>query len=57
MAEQLEERNVVFAVAGVRTAALPELERFGLTETIGQEHIFPTLEEAIDAFHPAKPAQ
>ena len=56
LAEQLEERNVVFAVAGVRTAALPELERFGLTAKIGQERIFPTLEEAIAAFERTKPA-
>ncbi len=56
LAEQLQERNVVFAVAGARTAALPELERFGLTAKIGQERIFPTLAEAIAAFERTKPA-
>ncbi len=51
LADQLTQRNVVFAVAGARRAVIvPELERFGLTDKIGQEHLFGSLEEAIAAF-------
>ena len=50
LADELAERDVTFAVAEVRTAVLPELDRFGLTEKIGPERIFATLEQAIAAF-------
>ena len=53
-AEQLEERDVVFAVADVRNAVRPELDRFGLSAVIGEERIFGSLEEAIAAFHADK---
>ena len=57
LAGQLEARGVVFAVADVRAAVRPELERFGLTDAIGEERIFATLEDAVAAFRAAKPAQ
>ena len=50
VATALEERNVVFVVADVQDAVQPELDRFGLTEKIGADHIFPTLEAAVAAF-------
>ena len=50
LADELAERDVTFAVAEVRTAVLPELDRFGLTEKIGPERIFATLEQAIATF-------
>ena len=51
LAEQLAERDVVFAIADVRRAVRPELDRFGLTAAIGEERIFESLEDAIAAFH------
>jgi len=49
-ADQLEQRGVVFAVAGAPATVVSELERFGLTDKIGREHIFGSLEEAIAAY-------
>ena len=43
----------MFALAEVRTACAPELDRFGLTEKIGDQRMFATLDEAIAAFHDA----
>ncbi len=57
LADQLKQRGVVLAIAGARKAAAPELELFGVTERIGQEHIFGSLEEAIAAFKESRPAQ
>ena len=57
LAGQLQARGVVFAVADVRGAVRPELERFGLTDAIGEDHIFATLEDAVAAFRAAKPGQ
>ena len=54
VATALEERNVVFVVADVQDAVQPELDRFGLTEKIGADHIFPTLEAAVAAFDSGK---
>jgi len=56
LAEQLKQRDVTFAVADVRAAVRPELDRFGLTEAIGEEHIFATLEDAIASFRASKPS-
>ena len=57
LAQQLAQRGVTFAVADVRADVRPELDRFGLTAAIGEDHIFATLEDAITAFHAAKPSQ
>jgi MFS superfamily sulfate permease-like transporter len=54
LAGQLQARGVVFAVADVRAAVRPELERFGLTDAIGEDHIFATIEDAVAAFRAAK---
>jgi SulP family sulfate permease len=51
LAQQLQERDIVFALAAVQDAVRTELDRFGLTAKIGEEHVFSTLEEAIAAFH------
>lgn len=37
---------MVFAVADAQDNVRPELDRFGLTEKIGEDHIFPTVEDA-----------
>jgi MFS superfamily sulfate permease-like transporter len=56
LADQLKQRNVVFAIAGARAATIQELELFGVTEKIGRDHLFGTLEEAIAAFRAARPS-
>jgi high affinity sulfate transporter 1 len=56
LADQLKQRNVVFAIAGARAATIRELELFGVTEKIGRDHLFGTLEEAIAAFRAARPS-
>jgi MFS superfamily sulfate permease-like transporter len=50
-AEQLGQRGVVFAVAEASDDVLRELDRFGLTDRIGEGRYFATLEEALAAFH------
>ena len=52
-AQQLAERGVVFAVAVVGDDVRRELDRFGLTEKIGEERYFDTLGDAFAAFHEA----
>ena len=53
VAEQLAERGVVFAVAAVSDDVKHELDLFGLTQTIGEERYFDTVEDAIAAFRRA----
>ena len=53
LADQLEARNVVFALAEVRDDVRVELDRFGLTAKVGDARMFATLEAAIAAFHDA----
>jgi high affinity sulfate transporter 1 len=50
VARQLAERNVVFAIVRVQPGVLAELERFGFADTIGRDHVYPTLPTAIAAF-------
>ena len=57
VATALEERNVVFAVAHVQDDVRPELDRFGLTEKIGEDRYFPTVEDAAAAFGRDNPAR
>jgi hypothetical protein len=45
--------GVVFAVAVVSDDVKHEFDRFGLTEAIGEERYFATLDEAIAAFRGA----
>jgi len=52
-AEQLAQRNVVFAVAGASEDSKRELDSFGLTARIGEERYFDTPEEAVAAFRSA----
>jgi len=55
LVDQLKQRGVTFALAGVREEVLPELEEFGIVAKVGNERIFATPEEAIAAFD-ASPA-
>jgi len=50
IAEQLEQRGVVFAVAEAREEVRQELDRFGLTAKIGEARYFDAIEDAIAAF-------
>ncbi len=55
LAGQLADRNVVLCVAGAESV-MPELERFGVVDAIGAEHVFESLDEAVTAFHAAEPS-
>jgi MFS superfamily sulfate permease-like transporter len=49
LAGQLADRNVVLCIAAAQRV-MPELERFGIVDAIGADHIFVTGYEAIAAF-------
>jgi MFS superfamily sulfate permease-like transporter len=51
LAHQLRQRNIVFAVAEPRPAVRAQLDQFGLTDAIGPDHFYATLDAAIAAFH------
>ncbi|MGE5210243.1 MAG: SulP family inorganic anion transporter [Acidobacteriota bacterium] len=53
LAGQLADRNVVLCIAAAQSV-MPELERFGIVDAIGADHIFVTGYEAIAAFHAAE---
>jgi sulfate permease, SulP family len=53
LADQLHERNIVFAVVEPSERLQVELDRFGITERIGADHIYESLEAARRAFHSA----
>lgn len=47
---KLVSRGIVFALARVKQDLLVELAAFGLAESVGPEHIFPTLPTAVAAY-------
>ena len=51
LADQLVSRGIVFAVADASPALRRELDSFGLTEKIGEERYYDSLQAARDAFH------
>jgi high affinity sulfate transporter 1 len=53
LAEQLQARNIVLVVAEASDALKHELDRFGLTQRIGEDHYFDTVARALAAFHSA----
>ncbi len=55
LAQQLAERGVVLAFARVSSFLQADLTRHHVEETIGPEHIFPYLHEALDAFRNSSP--
>ena len=55
LAGQLADRNVVLCVAAAQRV-MPELERFGVIDAIGADHVFASLDDAIAAFHTAEAA-
>jgi len=52
----LKEHDVRFVVAEAMGPVRRELARYGVTDLIGEDAMFPTLAEAHAAFHAAKPA-
>ena len=53
IADELANRNVVFVVAGASHHLRRELDRFDVTDKLGGQRYFDTVEEARDAFHAA----
>jgi MFS superfamily sulfate permease-like transporter len=51
LADQLESRGIVFAVAAASPALRRELDAFGLTAKIGADRYYDSLRAARDAFH------
>jgi high affinity sulfate transporter 1 len=53
LAGQLAERKIVFAITEPTDQLRAELDRFGITEKIGSNHVYDSLDAALDAFHGA----
>ena len=51
LAEQLESRHIDLAIAEASDSLKHELERFGVTAQIGEDHYFDTVSDALKAFH------
>jgi MFS superfamily sulfate permease-like transporter len=47
---ELTDRGIVFALARVKQDLRDALDAYGLTESIGAEHLYPTLPTAVSAF-------
>jgi high affinity sulfate transporter 1 len=47
---ELAGRGIVFALARVKQDLLDDLEAYGLTDSVGTDHIFPTLPTAVAAY-------
>ncbi|MEV5837622.1 sulfate permease [Nocardia sp. NPDC052112] len=47
---ELAKRGIVFAMARVKQDLRDDLDAFGLTEKIGDQHLYPTLPTAVEAF-------
>jgi len=48
--QELTSRGIVFGLARIKQDLRAELEPSGLLERIGEEHLFPTLPTAVDAY-------
>jgi high affinity sulfate transporter 1 len=53
IADQLAKRNVVFVVAAASHHLERELDRFGVSDKLGGQHYYDTVEQARDAFRAA----
>jgi high affinity sulfate transporter 1 len=54
VAQQLRGRGITFAVADAQDAVKVELDRFGVSEIIGDDRYFDTVTAAVEAFHSSK---
>ena len=52
--DQLRERGIVFAIAHPTERARRELDRYGITAKIGEDHVFANGREAVDAFRKSR---
>ena len=50
LVDHLAERGVVFAVAEVHARVKRQLDLFGVTAKIGEEHVYATVQDAVEAF-------
>jgi high affinity sulfate transporter 1 len=55
LADQLQERHITVALCNVEKRVQTEVDRYGITAKIGSEHIYETVEDAIEAFRAAGP--
>jgi MFS superfamily sulfate permease-like transporter len=53
LADQLAKRGIVFAIVDADPDLRRELDRFGVTAKIGEDHYYDSLQAARDAFHKA----
>jgi len=51
MADQLRGRGITFAIAAVDDGVRRELDRFGVSDIIGEDRYFDTVTAAVEAFH------
>jgi MFS superfamily sulfate permease-like transporter len=51
LAEQLEARKIVLAVAEASDALKQELDQLGVTARIGEDHYYDTVADALKAFN------
>ncbi len=54
---ELGRRGIVFALARVKQDLLDDLKAYGLLDSVGTEHIFPTLPTAVAAYRDRNPDQ
>ncbi|MFF5361971.1 SulP family inorganic anion transporter [Streptomyces scabiei] len=54
---ELARRGIVFALARVKQDLLDDLKAYGLLDSVGTEHIFPTLPTAVAAYRDRSPDQ
>jgi sulfate permease, SulP family len=54
LADQLADRNIVFAVAEASRPIRRELDRFGVTAKVGDDHFYDSLDGAREAFHASR---
>ena len=54
LADQLRQRNVVLALCEVNDKVRAQLETFGITAKVGADHIYETIQDAVEAFHRAQ---
>jgi MFS superfamily sulfate permease-like transporter len=54
LADQLHERKVVLALCEVGPKVRDQLDVFGVTSKVGAEHIYDTVQDAVEAFHRAQ---
>jgi MFS superfamily sulfate permease-like transporter len=51
LADELRQRNVVLALCEVNDKVRAQLDTFDITEKVGAEHIYDTIQDALEAFH------